>query len=116
MTRVSDLDATISAKKLADWRREGRRLRLLDVRRAPVFAEAADMLPEAVWNDPSAVERWVASLAPDQPIVAYCVHGHEVSRGVVAKLRAAGLEAYLLEGGIEAWRAAREPTVRKPVP
>lgn len=42
-------------------------------------------------------------------MVAYCVHGHEVSRGVVDRLRALGLEAALLEGGIETWKAAGGP-------
>jgi rhodanese-related sulfurtransferase len=39
-------------------------------------------------------------------VVVYCVHGHEVSNGVVARLRDLGLEALLLEGGIEAWKAS----------
>jgi hypothetical protein len=41
------------------------------------------------------------------------VHGHEISRNAAGALRAAGLDARYLEGGIEAWRAQGGPTLRK---
>ena len=39
----------------------------------------------------------------------YCVHGHEVGHGVADRLRDLGLEALLLEGGIEAWKTSGRP-------
>jgi Fe-Mn family superoxide dismutase len=36
----------------------------------------------------------------------YCVHGHEVSQSVALALRAHGLDARFVAGGIEACRAA----------
>lgn len=44
-------------------------------------------------------------------VVVYCVHGHEVSQGVCATLRAIGVDAAYLEGGVEGWRLAGLPIV-----
>ncbi|MGH6916148.1 MAG: rhodanese-like domain-containing protein [Geminicoccaceae bacterium] len=82
---------------------------LLDVRRRPAFDADPGLIPGAVWKDPEQVGTWAAGLSQGQPVVAYCVHGHEVSRGVVDRLRALGVEAALLEGGIEAWKEAGGP-------
>jgi superoxide dismutase, Fe-Mn family len=38
-------------------------------------------------------------------VVVACVHGHEVSRTVMAALRSRGVNAVFLQGGVEAWRA-----------
>src|SRR5262245_52916702 len=101
----------VSPALLRRWLAEGRAATLLDVRRAPIFAEAHDMLPTARWRDSFAVEKWAAELDRTRPVVAYCVHGHEISRNAVRALVAAGLEAYALEEGIEGWRAEGGPTV-----
>jgi rhodanese-related sulfurtransferase len=82
---------------------------LLDVRRRPAFEAEPQLIPGAVWRDPRQVATWTAKLNRNQPVVVYCVHGHEVSRGVVDHLREAGFDAALLEGGIEAWKAAGGP-------
>ena len=82
---------------------------VLDVRRRPAFDAEPGVMPGAVWKAPEQVGTWAVGLSQDQPVVAYCVHGHEVSRGVVDRLRALGIEAALLEGGIEAWKAAGGP-------
>jgi Fe-Mn family superoxide dismutase len=42
-------------------------------------------------------------------LLVYCVYGHEVSRVAALRLRAAGLHARYLLGGIEGWRAAGRP-------
>jgi len=42
----------------------------------------------------------------DREIVVYCVYGHEVGRATAMQLRAAGLKARFLRGGIDGWRAA----------
>jgi rhodanese-related sulfurtransferase len=82
---------------------------LLDVRRRPAFEADPRLITGAVWKDPDQAVIWTHELNPDQPVIAYCVHGHEVSRGVVERLRALGIEAALLNGGIEAWKAAGGP-------
>ena len=82
------------------------RVTLLDVRRRPAFEADPHMIPGAVWRDPHRVDAWAAELVPGTSVVVYCVHGHEVSNGVVDRLRALGFDAALLGGGIEAWKAA----------
>ncbi|WP_019015931.1 chromate resistance protein ChrB domain-containing protein [Elioraea tepidiphila] len=89
---------------------------LLDVRREDRWREAADTLPGAVHRDPEAVASWAGTLEPHRPVVAFCVHGHEVSQGVAAALRAGGHDARILAGGIEGWRAAGLPVAPKPAP
>ncbi|MGH6899333.1 MAG: rhodanese-like domain-containing protein [Geminicoccaceae bacterium] len=79
---------------------------VVDVRRQPAFEAEPRLIPGAVWKEPEQVAIWAAELNQGQPVVVYCVHGHEVSNGVVDRLRALDFDAALLEGGIEAWKAA----------
>ncbi|PLC02951.1 superoxide dismutase [Variovorax sp. RO1] len=87
---------------------------LLDVRRAGVFAQAASMIPGARWRDPAAVEHWAGELPAGRALVVYCVYGHEVGRSTAMRLRAAGLDARYLRGGIDGWQAAGRPLEPKP--
>jgi rhodanese-related sulfurtransferase len=82
---------------------------VLDVRRRPAFEAAPRLIPGAVRKEPEEVATWADALNRNQPVVVYCAHGHDVSKGVVDRLRALGFEAALLEGGIEAWKASGEP-------
>jgi Fe-Mn family superoxide dismutase len=82
---------------------------VLDVRRRPAFEAEPRLIPGAVWQEPEEVAIWADVLNRNRPVVVYCVHGHEVSKGVVDRLRTLGFEAALLEGGIEAWRASGRP-------
>jgi Fe-Mn family superoxide dismutase len=84
---------------------------VVDVRKRPAIEAAPEMLPDAVWRDPHAVEQWAAELPSGRSVVVYCVHGHEVSRGVRDALRRRGVMAGIIEGGIEGWRAAGGPIV-----
>lgn len=84
---------------------------LIDVRRAGVFEAAPTMLPGARWCDPATLPQWAAALPRDRPVVVYCVYGHEVGRSSALRLRALGVDARFLEGGIDAWAAAGRPTV-----
>ena len=88
---------------------------LLDVRRAGVFEQAQSMLPGASWRDPGAVASWAEALPADREVVVYCVYGHEVGRSTALRLRAAGINARFLAGGIDAWQAAGKPVQMKSV-
>lgn len=90
------------------------RATVLDVRRAGVFEAARTMLPGACWRDPAAVGTWARELARDRPVVVYCVYGHEVGRSTALRLRAAGIDARYLAGGLDGWEAAGRPLVGKP--
>ncbi|HEX3498204.1 MAG TPA: hypothetical protein VHT04_02660, partial [Stellaceae bacterium] len=56
----------------------------------PAFAADDGQIAGSIRRDPESVAAWRGDLAPDRPIVVYCVHGHEVSQGVAAVLREAG--------------------------
>jgi Fe-Mn family superoxide dismutase len=84
---------------------------VLDVRRAGAFERAETMMPDARWFDPAAVGRWAAELPRDQPLIVYCVYGHEVGRSTALRMRAAGLDARYLRGGIDGWQSAGRPVV-----
>jgi rhodanese-related sulfurtransferase len=86
---------------------------LFDVRRRPVYDADATVLPTAMWRDHAAARDWGTALDPKQRVVVYCAHGHQVSHSAAALLRSLGLDAYFLDGGIDAWRAAGGPTIRK---
>ena len=85
---------------------------LLDVRREPAYRSDGRLIAGAlrVQGDAAA---FAARHAAGRRVVAYCVRGHEVSQDAAAMIRAAGLDAAYLEGGIEAWRAAVLPTIRQ---
>ena len=85
---------------------------LLDVRRDKAFDEDDRMLPAAIRTGPDPATQ--ADRFPrGKPIIAYCVYGHEVGKNAAASLRALGLDARYLEGGIVGWKEGRLPTVRR---
>jgi rhodanese-related sulfurtransferase len=86
---------------------------LVDLRRAPAFAESDVMVVGAVRRLPDQVEQWRGDLRPNRPVVVHCVRGHEVSQNAARALAAAGFDAAYLEGGIEAWQAEDLPLRRK---
>ncbi len=86
---------------------------LIDVRRLQAFESDNSMIAGATWRDPFAVSDWLKFLPVHRGIAVYCVHGHEISKNACAALRAAGLNAHYLEGGIDAWKAGGGPTVKK---
>jgi Fe-Mn family superoxide dismutase len=87
---------------------------VLDVRRAGVFENARTMIPGSRWCDPATIATWGAALPGDRDVVVYCVYGHEVGRATAMRLRAAGIQARYLRGGIDGWQAAGRPVVLNP--
>ena len=79
---------------------------VLDVRRAGAFDKAETLIAGARWRDPAAVAAWAREVPRDKEIVVYCVYGHEVGRATALRLRAQGVDARFLRGGIDAWQAA----------
>lgn len=86
---------------------------VLDVRRAGVFEQADTVIPGAQWRDPGDVARWGAQLPVGRPVIVYCVYGHEVGRSTAMRLRAAGVDARYLRGGIDGWKSAGRPLAAK---
>ena len=88
---------------------------VLDVRRAGMFDKAETVIPGATWRDPAAVATWARDVPRDKEIVVYCVYGHEVGRATALRLRAQGVNARFLRGGIDGWQAAGRPVAPKGV-
>lgn len=86
---------------------------VFDVRRREAYDADDTVLPTAMWRDHRAALDWGKGLDPTGCYVVYCVHGHQVSQAAVALLRSLGLDARYLAGGIEGYRAAGGPTIRK---
>jgi rhodanese-related sulfurtransferase len=85
---------------------------VVDVRRTVLDPATDRLIVAAFHRPPDDVERWSKELPPRRPVVAYCRHGQEVSQGVTNALRAAGIDAAYLEGGIVGWTEKRLPTRR----
>jgi rhodanese-related sulfurtransferase len=83
---------------------------LVDVRRKEAFSADDKLIIGAYHRQPKDITGWLNELPTGRPVVAYCSHGREVSQGVAASLRAAGIEAAYLEGGVSAWNEQSLPT------
>lgn len=86
---------------------------VIDVRRSDAYDSDDSLIAGAIRRLPEAVASWRRELPPGRRVVAYCVHGQQVSQDVAAALRAAGVDAGYLEGGIAAWRELGLPTRRR---
>ena len=104
MTQSNDIDA----RTLRDMLERGERVTLVDVRKREQHAEGA--IPSSVNYDAcdalhAGDERAMEGLElPEgERVVTYCNRG---TSGAVAaeQLRRRGIEAYSLEGGLEAWK------------
>lgn len=82
---------------------------VLDVRRAGVFERAETMITGAKWRDPQQVGVWSREFQPGERVVVHCVYGHEVGRATALRLRAAGVDARFLRGGIAGWESSGRP-------
>ena len=109
------MDASITAAELKSSLAGGEPPLVIDVRRAPAFRSATEMVAGALRRDPGAVAAWAKTLPRAIGVVAYCVHGHEVSQGAAKALRDLGMSARYLEGGIEeGWKASGGELAGKP--
>src|SRR3954468_10326330 len=86
---------------------------VIDVRRSGAFDDDDRMLVSAVRREPGEVGEWCRKLRPDQLVVVYCVHGHEVSQQTAVALRGVGIDARYLEGGIAGWAELGLPLRKK---
>ncbi len=84
---------------------------VLDVRRAGVYRTGRDDDPRRALARPgrgvALGRRAERELNDAREVVVYCVYGHEVGRATAMRLRAAGLNARFLSGGIDGWQARR---------
>jgi rhodanese-related sulfurtransferase len=83
---------------------------VIDVRIPEDKAADQRFLPGAQWRDFRSVAEWGPGLAGRRVVVS-CQRGLKLSQGVAAWLRHSGAAAESLEGGHEAWVAAKAPLV-----
>jgi glyoxylase-like metal-dependent hydrolase (beta-lactamase superfamily II)/rhodanese-related sulfurtransferase len=110
---------TVTVEGLRDWLEAGRPLTLLDVRPAAERAEWSvpgsihvDAYERLKAGDPAALA--ALDLPAELPVVTICAAGR-TSLIAAEQLRACGLEALSLEGGMRAWSLAWN-TAELPVP
>jgi len=101
------MDKTITPTELAGLLDARKNITLLDVRRKEDYIKSADVIGEAQWKDPAAVDQWKHTLSNQQDVVIYCVRGGSVSQTVQKQLVEAGIKATYLEGGLEAFNKIR---------
>ncbi len=109
-TRIS---GSISASELARTLGSAQHPLVIDVRREVAFAASNYLVCGSLHRNPENIAAWRSELPAGRPIIAACVHGHEVSQNAAAELQASGLDACYLREGIEGWIEAGYPHFRK---
>ncbi len=107
------MNRTILPDELKQLFTQRQNILVLDVRRKSDYAKDGHKIPGAAWLDPDKITLWSTALPLDRDIVIYCVRGGSVSNSVVDQLKAKGVKARFIEGGIEAWKLAGGETVPK---
>ncbi len=107
------MNRTLSPHELTQQLAASNTLQILDVRRRVDLDAAVERIPGAAWCDPESIAVWGAALPKDREVVVYCVRGGSVSNSVIDTLRARGIAARYIEGGITAWKAAGGATEPK---
>jgi len=82
---------------------------VLDVRHEDDRERYGVKISDTEWRDSFSVDTWSHNIPKDKPVVVYCMYGFWVSQKVAEELRAEGIDARSLVGGISAWRAMGLP-------
>lgn len=86
---------------------------LFDTCRHEAFAASERVIAGAKWRSHREVDAWAPEIPVGAEVVVNCLHGHQMSQSSVARLRARGVRARQLAGGIEAYIDAGGPTILK---
>lgn len=84
---------------------------VLDVRHDDDCERYTSRIAGTDWRDSFKVADWAKDMPKDRPVVVYCMYGFWVSQKVAEELRAEGVDALSLDGGVVAWRAMGLPSV-----
>ncbi len=106
---------SLSVEELAAQLAKGEPVQVIDARPRHHISRTVDLMEGAQWRDPDRVEEWIDQLSPDRPVAVYCAYGFHVGCGVTKTLRARGLDARYIRGGVSAWYAAGGPRAMRPV-
>lgn len=94
---------SITPEQLYAMRRSGECI-LIDTRREPDLQADGTVIPGAIRGNPESLDTWANSLPAHRTIIVYCARGGSISKSVTPALRARGLDAKYVEGGIAAWK------------
>ncbi|MDB5567931.1 MAG: sulfurtransferase [Tardiphaga sp.] len=83
---------------------------LIDVRTAEDFAADPRIIPDALRRPHETAADWAKSFA-GRSVIVVCQKGLKLSEGAAAWLRHSGVAAETLDGGFDAWKAAKLPAV-----
>lgn len=108
------MDAAITAELLQTELQSAQPPLIIDVRRAPAYTESKAVIAGALYRDPEQLSTWASTLPAAASVVVYCVHGHQVSQGAAQALRAQGLAARFLDGGLAHWQEGGGAVMHKP--
>lgn len=98
---------TITPDELRQALASGAPPQILDVRRPEDKKAGPKGIDGAEWRDPAKVDQWAGDIPAGGEVALYCVRGGGVSQSVQAALESRGIKARYVEGGLEAWKAAR---------
>jgi rhodanese-related sulfurtransferase len=101
---------TISSDKLARLIGTPNTPALIDVRTEEDFAADPRLIPGSIKLSHANVPDWGGDFA-GRPTIVSCLRGAKLAQGTAAWLRQLGVSAETLEGGFEAWKAAKLPLV-----
>ncbi len=82
---------------------------LIDLRKPQATASSGQLVRGAERRDPFAFSHDDPLMADPRPLIAFCVHGHEVSQYACALLLLHGRDARYVTGGFEALKSAGAP-------
>ncbi|OKO83989.1 chromate resistance protein ChrB domain-containing protein [Bradyrhizobium sp. AS23.2] len=99
---------TISSDKLVRLIGTANAPALIDVRTEEDFAADPRLIPGSIRLSHDNVPDWGAAFAGRSAIVS-CLRGEKLAQGTAAWLRQLGVRAETLDGGFEAWKAAKQP-------
>jgi hydroxyacylglutathione hydrolase/adenylyltransferase/sulfurtransferase len=99
-------EIAIAPERVADWLKEDPALQLVDVREP--YERDAGHIAGSRYIELTRLPSEAATLERGRPVVFYCRVGARSTMAAQA-LRAAGVEAYSMDGGLVRWAAEQRP-------
>jgi rhodanese-related sulfurtransferase len=103
---------SISADKLSRLIGTPKAPFLIDVRSDEDFAADARLIPGSIQRNHLEISEWGNALT-GRSVIVICRLGQQLAHGTAAWLRHLDVKTEVLEGGFEAWKAAKLPLVPK---
>ena len=95
---------SISAKDALSRMRGG--TTMIDLRKPVAIAKSGKRIRSSLTRDPFAFDHGDPLMTTTEPVITFCVHGHEVSQFACALLMLHGRDVHYVTGGFEALVAA----------